>query len=536
MELRMVKGMIETALLEQFFVVALLDNGAVLDHQNGIGILDGGKAMGDDKAGLILHQRGHRALNLDLGAGIHIGGRFVQNQNRRVGKKGAGDGDELLLPFGDIHTIVGKDGIIPIGQAFDVGIDFGGFGGGVNFFGGSIFAAVDNIVVDGSVEQPGILQHHIEGKPQIGALELLRGGAIEADLPALGIIKPHQKIDNGGLSRSGGADDRHRLPFLCVDVDILQNNFVFGITKGDILQADIPLNVLQLFGIGEIFLFGLFVQNGKDPLCRRKGGLKFVQNIGKFVDGPCKFAGILDKLRHPAQGNEKDGSGGHRSVLREHIENAAHHRHQGEGKIIDHIDGREEQSALVFRFIEGVHRFVVDFIEPIGDGILHSVGRDGAGAGQHLFGKAVELAVFFGALAEERAHHLGAIAGKEDGDRHRQNKDQNHRLGDLPHKDQRTHHGIETGHHLNQIVGEGGIDGIDIIGKMADDIAGRVGIEIADRQGGQFFKHLLAHFIDDLLAQPDHHNGKNIGKQCRDQIAAQHQPDVFPYCGEIHPA
>lgn len=63
MKLRMVKGIVEATLLEQFLVVALLDDGTVFDHQNGIGILDGGKAMGDDKAGLILHQRGHRGLD-----------------------------------------------------------------------------------------------------------------------------------------------------------------------------------------------------------------------------------------------------------------------------------------------------------------------------------------------------------------------------------------------------------------------------------------------------------------------------------------
>ena len=53
--------------------------------------------MRDDKAGTALHQRIHGTLNELLGAGIHVGGRLVQNQRRTVGQNGAGDGHELAL-------------------------------------------------------------------------------------------------------------------------------------------------------------------------------------------------------------------------------------------------------------------------------------------------------------------------------------------------------------------------------------------------------------------------------------------------------
>lgn len=68
MELRVIKGMVEPSLLYQLLVVALLNDGTVFDHQNSICVLDGGKSMGDDKAGLVFHECAHRFLYLYLGA------------------------------------------------------------------------------------------------------------------------------------------------------------------------------------------------------------------------------------------------------------------------------------------------------------------------------------------------------------------------------------------------------------------------------------------------------------------------------------
>ena len=72
-ELRIVKRSVEAALLlEKRIVVALLDYLTVLDYNDDIGILNCGKTMRDNEAGLVLHQLAHRALDLYLGAGVDV--------------------------------------------------------------------------------------------------------------------------------------------------------------------------------------------------------------------------------------------------------------------------------------------------------------------------------------------------------------------------------------------------------------------------------------------------------------------------------
>ena len=72
MELRIVQRTVESALLYKGIVVSLLYNSAVLYHKNGVGILDGGKPVCNNKAGLVLHQLGHSALYLYLCAGVNV--------------------------------------------------------------------------------------------------------------------------------------------------------------------------------------------------------------------------------------------------------------------------------------------------------------------------------------------------------------------------------------------------------------------------------------------------------------------------------
>ena len=62
-----------------------LHNLSVIDDQDQIGIHYGGEPVRDDKAGASPHQLIHRLLQQYLGAGIHIGGRLIQNKDFRIG-------------------------------------------------------------------------------------------------------------------------------------------------------------------------------------------------------------------------------------------------------------------------------------------------------------------------------------------------------------------------------------------------------------------------------------------------------------------
>ena len=68
LELRVVQGVIKSTLLHELIVVALFDNGSVLDNKDGICILNRRQSVRYDEAGFIFHQCAHSILYLYFGA------------------------------------------------------------------------------------------------------------------------------------------------------------------------------------------------------------------------------------------------------------------------------------------------------------------------------------------------------------------------------------------------------------------------------------------------------------------------------------
>ena len=71
-KLRIVKCAVEAALAHKLVVVARFGDLAVLQHEDRIRVLNGGKAVRDDKAGTRCHQLVQRLLNLDLRTGVNV--------------------------------------------------------------------------------------------------------------------------------------------------------------------------------------------------------------------------------------------------------------------------------------------------------------------------------------------------------------------------------------------------------------------------------------------------------------------------------
>ena len=78
-KLAVVKVSVEFAQLHQFIMVTLLNDSAVFHHQDMVGVPDGGKPVGDDKAGTAFHQGIHCLLDFKLRAGVYTGSCLIQN-------------------------------------------------------------------------------------------------------------------------------------------------------------------------------------------------------------------------------------------------------------------------------------------------------------------------------------------------------------------------------------------------------------------------------------------------------------------------
>ena len=56
---------------------ALLDNLPFFHDDDAVAVFDRAEAVRDDDAGAAVHDFGERVLNLQLGFGVNVGGRFV---------------------------------------------------------------------------------------------------------------------------------------------------------------------------------------------------------------------------------------------------------------------------------------------------------------------------------------------------------------------------------------------------------------------------------------------------------------------------
>ena len=144
---------------------SLLYDFSMVQNQNAVRIHDGAQPMCNYKAGASLHQFIHRFLDQHLRPGIHIGGCFVQNQQRAVHQQCPGNGQQLALPTGQIYGILTDRRVIPLWHGADKMVTPCSAANLFNSFPRCIRYTVGYIFRNGSPKKPGILQNHAELLP-----------------------------------------------------------------------------------------------------------------------------------------------------------------------------------------------------------------------------------------------------------------------------------------------------------------------------------------------------------------------------------
>ena len=92
----------------EILMIPTLNNPPLFQHHNHIGILHGREPVGNHKHGPARHQTVHTPLHNRFRPSINTGGRFIQNQNRRVRNGRPGNRQKLPLPLGQIRPVSGK--------------------------------------------------------------------------------------------------------------------------------------------------------------------------------------------------------------------------------------------------------------------------------------------------------------------------------------------------------------------------------------------------------------------------------------------
>ena len=97
----------------------LLDDAAMLEHHDQIGVADGRQAVGDHERGALRAQRGHGVLDQHLGAGVDRRRGFVEDEDARIGQDRAGDRHALALPARQLHAALADDRVVAVRQRGD---------------------------------------------------------------------------------------------------------------------------------------------------------------------------------------------------------------------------------------------------------------------------------------------------------------------------------------------------------------------------------------------------------------------------------
>ncbi|MPM31102.1 hypothetical protein SDC9_77655 [bioreactor metagenome] len=205
---------------------AAADDPAVLEDQDLVGAGDGRHALTDDQ------HRPVRGLLRQGGAQPRVGGdvqgreRVVEDVQVGSADQRPGDREALALPAGHVGAALGDRGVEATGHLRDEVAGLGHLEGVPQLLVGGIGVAVAQVAGHRPGEQVRLLRHQPDPAPQQVRLEAADVDAVHLD-GALGrVVQPRQQIDQGGLARSGGADDRGGAAGGHREADLLQHRRV----------------------------------------------------------------------------------------------------------------------------------------------------------------------------------------------------------------------------------------------------------------------------------------------------------------------
>src|SRR5687768_15269249 len=99
---------------EQRTMGSVLDDSAPIEHQNLVGMRDGGQSVSDHEHRSPLEQPVDGSLHQTLGLRVERGRRLVEYQNRRIDEQRTRDRQTLPLPAGESRAALPKHGVIAV--------------------------------------------------------------------------------------------------------------------------------------------------------------------------------------------------------------------------------------------------------------------------------------------------------------------------------------------------------------------------------------------------------------------------------------
>lgn len=189
---------VESAQGHEFLVSALFHDPASLHHQDAVGSPDRGKAMSDNDARAVGHDRLDGPFDEHFRFRVHAGRCLVQYENPGVSSKDPGKGQELLLACRKVHPAFAYPGVRTLWQLVDHGGKLRQGKDVLQFLAGQPTVEKD-ILLECTGNDQNVLHDEPDLFTQAVKVQLPEVDTVQ-EYPAFpGIVEAFEQADDGGL-------------------------------------------------------------------------------------------------------------------------------------------------------------------------------------------------------------------------------------------------------------------------------------------------------------------------------------------------
>ena len=483
--------------------------------------------MGDDQRRAVGRDGVQGILDLPLGAGIERRGGLVEEQDGRSFKDGAGDGDALFLAARKLEAALADRRLVAVGQAHDEIVDAGQPRRFLHLRRARRRVAVGDVVIDGVVEQHGVLGDHADGGAQGLLRHLADVLAVDEHAARIDVVEAEQDARDRRLARAAGADDGQGLAGGHRERDAFEHRTPGIVAEGDVFEFHPAAGDADRSGVRRVADLGRLAEKREHGLHVGERALDLAVDEAEEVERQVELDQVRVDQHEVADGH---GAGGDAAAGHDHDRGEA----GGDDGALADVEQRQRRPALHRGLLVALERHVeapglVVLVAEVLDGLEVEQAVDGLGAG---------LAV----VLVHRPAELGAPLG--DAQRPRDV------AADGDEGDQGEPHGIKRPQHAadEQDLQEGGEDvedhegehELDALGAALDGPADAAGlavqmeaqgqpVQVAERtQPGQAdgaLGDLGEHRVADLAEGLGHDPGQAVGDEQADGHG-QHRPGL----------
>ena len=223
---------------------ALLDDAAVLEDDDQVGVADGREAVRDHERRPAGEEGAERPLDLPLGADVDRGSRLVEDQDARVGEQGARERDELalaerearaaLLELRLVAVLEPQDEVVRRRPSVPRRTTSSGAASGRP-------KAMFSRTVPG--EEEALLRDDAELAAQRGLGDVAQVDAVDRDPAVARVVEAGEQLRDRRLAGAGVSDERDGRPGGDVEVDPVQHLVAVAVAEAHVLEADVPVDV-----------------------------------------------------------------------------------------------------------------------------------------------------------------------------------------------------------------------------------------------------------------------------------------------------